>query len=75
VQGPQTAVVVGPPGDEIHTDQYGRIRVQFHWNREGQRNEQSSCWMRVAQSWAGKQWGTLFLPRIGHEVIVNFTRR
>jgi type VI secretion system secreted protein VgrG len=72
VQGPQTAVVVGPPGEEIHTDQYGRIRVQFHWDREGQRNEQSSCWIRVAQSWTGKQWGTLFLPRIGHEVIVNF---
>ena len=72
VQGPQTAVVVGPPGEEIHTDQYGRIRVQFHWDREGQRNEQSSCWIRVVQSWAGKQWGTLFLPRIGHEVIVNF---
>lgn len=72
VQGPQTAVVVGPSGEEIHTDHYGRVRVQFHWDREGQRNEQSSCWIRVAQSWAGKQWGTFFLPRIGHEVIVNF---
>ena len=72
VQGPQTAVVVGPSGEEIYTDPYGRIRVQFHWDREGQRNEQSSCWIRVAQSWAGKQWGALFLPRIGHEVVVDF---
>ncbi len=72
VQGPQTAMVVGPKGEEIYTDQYGRVKVQFHWDRYGEANENSSCWIRVAQSWAGKKWGSLYLPRTGHEVIVDF---
>jgi type VI secretion system secreted protein VgrG len=72
VQGVQTAIVVGPSGEEIYTDKYGRVKVQFHWDREGQYDEKSSCWVRVAQSWAGKRWGTVFLPRIGQEVIVDF---
>ena len=72
VQGPQTAVVVGPSGDEIHTDEYGRIKVQFHWDRVGEKNENSSCWMRVAQVWAGNNWGATYIPRIGQEVVVSF---
>ncbi|UVT17254.1 MAG: type VI secretion system tip protein VgrG [Nitrospira sp.] len=72
VQGPQTAVVVGPVGEEIHVDQYGRVKVQFFWDREGNKNEASSCWVRVSQLWAGKQWGAMFIPRIGQEVIVEF---
>lgn len=72
IQGPQTAVVVGPPGEEIHTDEYGRIKVQFHWDRYGRLNENSSCWIRVAQIWAGKQWGGVFTPRIGQEVMIEF---
>jgi len=72
VQGPQTAIVVGPEGEEIYTDQYGRVKCHFHWDRYDNANEQSSCWIRVAQSWAGKKWGTLYLPRIGQEVIVDF---
>jgi type VI secretion system secreted protein VgrG len=72
VQGPQTAVVVGPKGEEIYTDKYGRVKVQFHWDREGKKDEKSSCWIRVAQNWAGKQWGVVFNPRIGQEVIVEF---
>ncbi len=72
VQGCQTAVVVGPSGEEIYTDKYGRIKVQFHWDREGKKDENSSCWIRVAQSWAGKNWGIVFNPRIGQEVIVDF---
>jgi len=72
VQGPQTAVVVGPSGEEIYTDEYGRIKVQFHWDRVGKKDENSSCWLRVSQQWAGKQWGAIFLPRIGHEVVVSF---
>jgi type VI secretion system secreted protein VgrG len=72
VQGLQTAFVVGPAGDEIHTDEYGRIKVQFHWDRVGNNDENSSCWMRVAQVWAGKRWGATFVPRIGQEVIVSF---
>ncbi len=72
VQGTQTAVVVGPPGQEIFTDKYGRVKVQFHWDRQGQRNADSSCWIRVAQPWAGKRWGASFWPRIGQEVIVAF---
>ncbi len=72
VRGPQTAVVVGKAGEEIWTDQYGRIKVQFHWDREGANDENSSCWVRVAQSWAGKNWGVFFLPRMGHEVVVDF---
>jgi type VI secretion system secreted protein VgrG len=72
VQGPQTAVVVGPAGDELHTDEYGRVKVQFHWDRLGKRDENSSCWMRVAQTWAGNNWGASFIPRIGQEVVVSF---
>jgi type VI secretion system secreted protein VgrG len=72
IPGPQTAKVVGPSGEEIWTDKYGRIKVQFHWDREGKEDENSSCWLRVAQIWAGKQWGAQFLPRIGQEVIVEF---
>jgi type VI secretion system secreted protein VgrG len=72
IDGPQTAVVVGPSGEEIYTDQYGRVKVQFDWDRLGQNDEDSSCWIRVAQVWAGKQWGAMHIPRIGHEVIVEF---
>jgi type VI secretion system secreted protein VgrG len=72
VQGPQTAFVVGPKGEEIHVDQHGRVKVQFHWDRQSQADETSSCWIRVAQPWAGKQWGGLFIPRVGHEVVVEF---
>jgi type VI secretion system secreted protein VgrG len=68
----QTATVVGPPGEEIFVDKYGRVKVQFHWDREGKMNADSSCWIRVAQVWAGKNWGGFFWPRIGHEVVVNF---
>jgi len=72
VQGPQTALVVGPGGEEIWTDQYGRVKVHFYWDRHDQSNENSSCWMRVSQSWAGKNWGAVQIPRIGQEVIVSF---
>jgi type VI secretion system secreted protein VgrG len=72
VQGPQTALVVGPSGQEIYTDEYGRVKVQFHWDRYGKKNEDSSCWMRVAQVWAGNRWGATFIPRIGQEVVVSF---
>ena len=71
VQGPQTAVVVGPSGDEIYTDEYGRVKVQFHWDRLGEKNENSSCWMRVSQVHAGKGFGGIDIPRIGEEVIVS----
>ena len=70
--GVQTAVVVGPNGEEIYTDKYGRVKVQFHWDRKGKMDENSSCWIRVGSSWAGKQWGAIHLPRIGQEVIVSF---
>lgn len=72
VQGPQTAVVVGKKGEEIWTDKYGRVKVQFHWDRLGKKDENSSCWVRVAQMWAGKKWGSIHIPRIGQEVIVEF---
>jgi type VI secretion system secreted protein VgrG len=72
VRGSQTAIVVGPAGEEIYVDKYGRVKVQFHWDREGKYNENSSCWMRVSQNWAGKRWGAMFIPRIGQEVIVDF---
>jgi type VI secretion system secreted protein VgrG len=72
VQGPQTAIVVGPSGDEIYTDKYGRVKVQFHWDRFGKSDENSSCWIRVSQAWAGKSWGMVALPRMGQEVIVDF---
>ncbi len=72
VQGCQTAVVVGPDGEEIFTDKYGRVKVQFHWDREGKKNDNSSCWIRVSYPWAGKAWGGIQIPRIGQEVIVDF---
>jgi len=72
VQGPQTAVVVGPAGEEIYPDKYGRVKVQFFWDRLGKKDENSSCWVRVSQPWAGKNWGAINIPRIGQEVIVEF---
>lgn len=72
VPGAQTALVVGKSGEEIWTDKYGRVKVQFYWDRKGEKNEKSSCFIRVAQTWAGKSWGALFLPRIGQEVLVTF---
>lgn len=72
VQGPQTAMVTGPGGEEIHVDKHGRVKVQFHWDRYGKADQDSSCWVRVAQVWAGKQWGGIYTPRIGQEVIVEF---
>jgi type VI secretion system secreted protein VgrG len=72
VAGPQTAVVVGPSGQEIYTDQYARVKVQFMWDRLGQADDKSSCWIRVAQVWAGKGWGGILNPRVGQEVIVDF---
>ncbi len=72
VPGPETATVVGPSDEEIYTDVHGRIKVQFHWDRDGKRNERSSCWLRVAQMWSGPGWGTSFIPRVGMEVIVQF---
>lgn len=72
IRGPQTAVVVGPASEEIYPDEFGRIKVQFYWDRYGQMDENSSCWIRVAQSWAGPNFGSQFLPRIGHEVMVEF---
>lgn len=72
VQGPQTAVVVGKSGEEIWTDKYGRIKVQFHWDRYGKSDDTSSCWIRVSQPWAGKNWGAIAIPRIGQEVVVAF---
>jgi type VI secretion system secreted protein VgrG len=72
VHGPQTAIVVGKAGEEVWTDKHGRIKVQFHWERDRKDNETSSCWVRVQQGWAGKGWGTMFIPRIGMEVVVSF---
>jgi len=72
VQGPQTALVVGKSGEEIWVDQYGRVKVKFHWDRDPAKDETSSCWIRVSQGWAGKKWGSVFHPRIGQEVIVDF---
>src|SRR5262249_7514894 len=72
VEGAQTAVVVGKSGEEIWTDQYGRVIVQFFWDREGAADDKSSCWIRVAQGWAGKNWGFITIPRIGQEVLVHF---
>ena len=72
VQGAQTAIVVGPGGEEIYTDKYGRVKVQFHWDREGKKNENSSCWIRVSQVWAGSGWGAMHIPHVGHEVIIDF---
>jgi type VI secretion system secreted protein VgrG len=72
IHGTQTAVVVGKSGEEIWTDSYGRVKVQFFWDRQGQYDENSSCWIRVAHGWAGKQWGIIHIPRIGQEVVVSF---
>jgi len=72
VYGAQTALVVGPSGEEIFTDKYGRIKVQFYWDREGKKDGDSSCWVRVATPWAGKQWGMVHIPRMGQEVVVEF---
>jgi type VI secretion system secreted protein VgrG len=72
VRGVQLATVVGPSGEEIYVDKYSRVKVQFHWDREGQNDISSSCWMRVGTYWAGKQWGAIHIPRIGQEVIVAF---
>lgn len=72
IYGPQTATVTGPEGEEIHTDKHGRIKVRFHWDRVSALDDTSSCWVRVAQSWAGPGWGSLFIPRIGMEVVVEF---
>jgi len=71
VHGPHTAIVVGPEGEEIHTDEHGRIRVRFHWDRQSD-DEHGSCWVRVAQTWAGAGWGAVFIPRVGMEVVVQF---
>ena len=72
IGGIQSAIVTGPPGEEIYTDKYGRVKVQFHWDREGMRDDKSSCWIRVSQAWAGAGWGAMIIPRIGHEVLVDF---
>jgi type VI secretion system secreted protein VgrG len=72
VHGPQTAIVSGQSGQEIYTDKYGRIKVQFHWDRYGKSDENSSCWIRCAQAWAGAKWGAIFTPRVGMEVVVEF---
>lgn len=72
VKGLQSAVVTGPKGEEIYTDEYGRVRIQFHWDREGEMNENSSCWVRVSHQWAGAGFGGINIPRIGQEVLVEF---
>jgi len=72
INGPQTAIVVGSSGEELFTDEQGRVKVMFHWDRYGKADENSSCWIRVSQAWAGKNWGSFSLPRIGQEVIVSF---
>jgi type VI secretion system secreted protein VgrG len=72
IDGVQTAIVVGLAQEEIYTDEHGRVKVQFHWDREGKSNEKSSCWVRVSQSWAGAGWGAIHIPRIGQEVVVSF---
>ncbi|MCW2474227.1 type VI secretion system tip protein VgrG [Candidatus Symbiopectobacterium sp. NZEC151] len=72
VDGPQIATVVGPAGEEIYCDEHGRVKLQFPWDRYGSSDDQSSCWVRVSQGWAGGQYGLIAIPRIGHEVIVSF---
>ena len=72
MRGPQTAKVTGAAGDEITTDQYGRIKVKFFWDRSDISDDNSSCWIRVAQPWAGTGWGSMFIPRVGQEVVVDF---
>jgi type VI secretion system secreted protein VgrG len=72
ISGVQSAIVVGPKGEDIHTDEFGRVRVQFHWDREGKRDEKSSCWVRVSQGWAGTGFGMMVVPRVGQEVTLGF---
>lgn len=72
MHGPQTAIITGPVGEEIHTDEYGRVKVHFFWDHLGTSDERSSCFIRVSQTWSGRRWGAFFLPRIGMEVIVDF---
>jgi type VI secretion system secreted protein VgrG len=72
IPGPQTAIIVGPPGEEIFTDELGRVKIQFHWDRKGQHNDHSSCWVRVAQSGASGGFGSIQIPRVGDEVVVVF---
>ena len=72
IDGPQTATVVGPPGEEIVCDKWGRVKVSFPWDRASQNNEHSSCWIRVAQGWAGTTWGAMAIPRIGQELIIQY---
>lgn len=72
IDGPQIATVVGPEGEEIHTDEFARVKIQFPWDREGKNNDFSSCWVRVSQNWAGADWGHMAIPRIGQEVIVDY---
>ncbi|QQN49533.1 type VI secretion system Vgr family protein [Stutzerimonas balearica] len=72
VLGSQTAVVTGPAGEEIHCDEYGRVKVQFHWDREGQADDKTTCWLRVSSSWAGDRYGGIAIPRVGMEVLVTF---
>jgi type VI secretion system secreted protein VgrG len=72
IHGAQTAVVTGPPGEEIYVDKYGRVKVQFHWDREGKMDDKSSCWVRASMPAAGKGWGFMSIPRIGQEVVVSF---
>ncbi|WP_284400546.1 type VI secretion system tip protein TssI/VgrG, partial [Pseudomonas putida] len=72
IDGPQMATVVGPKGEEIYCDQWGRVKVSFPWDRESQDNEFSSCWVRVSQGWAGGSWGSMAIPRIGQDVIIQY---
>ncbi|MCX7079636.1 MAG: type VI secretion system tip protein TssI/VgrG, partial [Pseudomonas sp.] len=72
IDGPQIATVVGPPGEEIYCDEWGRVKVSFPWDRDSQANEHSSCWVRVAQGWAGTMWGAMAIPRVGQELIISY---
>ena len=72
IRGVQSAIVVGPSGEEIHTDEHGRVKVHFHWDRLGKKDDKDSCWIRVSQVWAGEGWGAMHIPRIGQEVLVDF---
>ncbi|MEB6592710.1 type VI secretion system tip protein VgrG, partial [Pseudomonas asiatica] len=72
VDGPHMATVVGPPGEEIYCDEWGRVKVSFPWDRESNNNEFSSCWVRVSQGWAGGSWGSMAIPRIGQDVIIHY---
>jgi type VI secretion system secreted protein VgrG len=72
IEGLQSAIVVGPPGQEIYTDEMGRVRIRFHWDREGEWDDNRTCWVRVSQQWAGAMYGEIVIPRVGQEVIVEF---